>query len=212
MNIHRMPRLTPAGRALLARHVSQGWTAEATGDAAGVSLRTAQVDRAASSGRRAKASRPQLGAPTMPRRTPQPQVVQIKQLRRQRMTGPAIARTLDGPPNGRGDPAPPEPGQADGFGAQAQGDPLQAQPARRDDPPGHQEARQDQGDRPPLRPARAGDAWQQGHGWDFLHVCIDDASRLAYTEILAASTRKTPPPSWSAPSPGSAGMASASSG
>ena len=23
-----------------------------------------------------------------------------------------------------------------------------------------------------------------GRGWDFLHVCIDDASRLAYTEIL----------------------------
>jgi len=24
----------------------------------------------------------------------------------------------------------------------------------------------------------------KGHGWDFLHVCVDDASRLAYTEIL----------------------------
>lgn len=24
----------------------------------------------------------------------------------------------------------------------------------------------------------------KGHGWDFLHVAIDDASRLAYTEIL----------------------------
>lgn len=26
----------------------------------------------------------------------------------------------------------------------------------------------------------------KGHGWDFLHVAIDDASRLAYTEILAS--------------------------
>ena len=25
---------------------------------------------------------------------------------------------------------------------------------------------------------------KRGIGWDFLHVCIDDASRLAYTEIL----------------------------
>ena len=25
---------------------------------------------------------------------------------------------------------------------------------------------------------------QRGTGWDFLHVCVDDASRLAYTEIL----------------------------
>ena len=24
----------------------------------------------------------------------------------------------------------------------------------------------------------------RGIGWDFLHVCVDDASRLAYTEIL----------------------------
>jgi transposase InsO family protein len=24
----------------------------------------------------------------------------------------------------------------------------------------------------------------KGHGWDFLHVCVDDASRLAYTEVL----------------------------
>ena len=25
---------------------------------------------------------------------------------------------------------------------------------------------------------------KRGVGWDFLHVCVDDASRLAYTEIL----------------------------
>jgi len=25
---------------------------------------------------------------------------------------------------------------------------------------------------------------RRGIGWDFLHVCVDDASRLAYTEIL----------------------------
>jgi transposase InsO family protein len=25
----------------------------------------------------------------------------------------------------------------------------------------------------------------KGHGWDFLHVAVDDASRLAYTEILS---------------------------
>ena len=25
---------------------------------------------------------------------------------------------------------------------------------------------------------------KRGRGWDFLHVCVDDASRLAYTEIL----------------------------
>ncbi|MGF6257342.1 hypothetical protein [Ensifer sp. LBL] len=31
---------------------------------------------------------------------------------------------------------------------------------------------------------RPGMHTNKGHGWDFLHVAIDDASRLAYTEIL----------------------------
>ena len=30
----------------------------------------------------------------------------------------------------------------------------------------------------------------KGHGWDFLHVCIDDASRLAYTEILPSERKE----------------------
>ena len=28
-----------------------------------------------------------------------------------------------------------------------------------------------------------------GQGWDYLHVCVDDASRLAYTEILQSETQ-----------------------
>jgi len=28
-----------------------------------------------------------------------------------------------------------------------------------------------------------------GHGWDYLHVCVDDASRLAYTEILPSENQ-----------------------
>jgi len=31
----------------------------------------------------------------------------------------------------------------------------------------------------------------RGIGWEFLHVCIDDASRLAYTEILADERKET---------------------
>jgi transposase InsO family protein len=30
----------------------------------------------------------------------------------------------------------------------------------------------------------------RGAGWDFLHVCIDDASRLAYTEILPSERKE----------------------
>lgn len=31
---------------------------------------------------------------------------------------------------------------------------------------------------------RPGMHTNKGHGWEFLHVAVDDASRLAYTEIL----------------------------
>ena len=31
----------------------------------------------------------------------------------------------------------------------------------------------------------------RGVGWDFLHVCVDDASRLAYTEILADERKES---------------------
>ena len=31
---------------------------------------------------------------------------------------------------------------------------------------------------------RTGQSNKRGTGWDFLHVAIDDASRLAYTELL----------------------------
>src|SRR3546814_15440008 len=30
----------------------------------------------------------------------------------------------------------------------------------------------------------------RGIGWDHLHVCVDDASRLAYTEILPSERRQ----------------------
>lgn len=39
MNVHNNARLTPSGRALLARRVERGWTVKAA--AAGVSVRTA---------------------------------------------------------------------------------------------------------------------------------------------------------------------------
>src|SRR6187401_3178128 len=95
MNVHKNARLTPSGRALLARRVTQGWTAKAAAEAAGVSVRTARkwIDRHRRGGERRHHDR--SSAPRRcPRRTPQPQVAQIEQLRHQRMTGPAIAAAL----------------------------------------------------------------------------------------------------------------------
>ena len=48
-------------------------------------------------------------------------------------------------------------------------------------------------------------------GWDFVHVCVDDATRVAYVEVLATSAAPPPPPSSTVPSAGSLNAASRSS-
>lgn len=188
MNVHKNARLTPAGRALLARRVSQGWTTKAAAEAAGVSVRTAHkwIDRDRRGGERRHHDR--SSAPRRcPRRTPQSQVEQIEQLRRQRMTGPAIAAALGMARSTVGavlrrlglgklkalEPKPPvvryergRPGEMIHLDIKKLGKIRGV---------GHRFA--------PRGPGLHGN---KGHGWDFLHVCIDDASRLAYTEILAS--------------------------
>ena len=69
-------------------------------------------------------------------------------------------------------------------GAGRAGAPLRARAPRRDDPHRHQEAR-------PLRRVghritgdRTGQSNSRGAGWEFVHVCIDDASRIAFSQIL----------------------------
>ena len=50
----------------------------------------------------------------------------------------------------------------------------------------------------------------RGIGWEVLHVCIDDAQRLAYTEATADERKRAPSPSSTArASPGSPLSASA---
>jgi transposase InsO family protein len=185
MNVHKNARLTPSGRALLARRVSSGWTAKAAAEAAGVSLRTARkwLGRHRRGGERRHYDR--SSAPRRcPRRTPEPQVVQIEQLRRQRMTGPAIARALGMARStvgailrrlslGKLTALEPRP-EVIRYERSHPGEMihLDIKKLGRFDRAGHRAT----GDRQAGRSYRA--------GWDFLHVCIDDASRLAYTEIL----------------------------
>ena len=47
----------------------------------------------------------------------------------------------------------------------------------------------------------------RGIGWDFLHVCVDDASRLAFTEILPDERQDSAGASPVARSTGSLSMA-----
>jgi hypothetical protein len=48
-------------------------------------------------------------------------------------------------------------------------------------------------------------------GWQYLHICVDDASRLAYAEILVDERRRPRSPSSSGPSAGTSSAASSPS-
>ena len=119
-----------------------------------------------------------------PHATPAGQVAAIERLRRQRLSGPQIAAAsaCRAPPS-----APCCAGSASaacGPRAEAAGRPLRARAAGRADPHRHQEARPHRRRRPSHhRRPHAADS-NRGIGWEPLHVAIDDASRLAYTEIL----------------------------
>ncbi len=185
MNVHKNARLTPEGRALLARRVSSGWTAKASAEAAGVSLRTARkwIGRHRGGGERRHHDR--SSAPRRcPRKVTEPRIAEIEQLRRRRMTGPAIAAALGMARSTVGailrrlglgklkalDPRP----EVIRYERSAPGEMihLDIKKLGRFEMAGHRAT----GDRQAGRSC--------GAGWDFLHVCIDDASRLAYTEIL----------------------------
>jgi transposase len=95
MNVHKNARLTPSGRALLAQRIETGWTTRSAAEAAGVSVRTARkwLGRHRLGGERRHHDR--SSAPRRcPRRTEPRRMAEIEALRRQRMTGPQIARML----------------------------------------------------------------------------------------------------------------------
>jgi transposase InsO family protein len=117
-------------------------------------------------------------------------VAEIERLRRQRMTGPKIARALGMAISTVGavlrrlglgklanlDPKP----EVIRYERAAPGEMihLDIKKLGRFDIEGHRVT----GDR------RKGSS--RGAGWDFLHVCVDDASRLAYTEILPSERKE----------------------
>ena len=192
MNVHKNARLTPAGRAVMIRRIEEeGWPVRRAAEAAGVSARTAHrwLDRHRRGGERRLHDR--SSAPRRcPRKTPEALVREIEQLRRARFTGPAIAQALGMARSTVGavlrrlglgrlanlDPKPP----VIRYERSAPGEMihLDIKKLGRFDVEGHRVT----GDRRKGRSRHA--------GWDFLHVCVDDASRLAYTEILPSERKE----------------------
>ena len=184
MDVHQNAKTTANGRRLLIQRLAEGWTIKATAAAFGVDAKTVRKWQGryaldGDAGLLDRSSRPHHS----PTRLGEAAVAEIIQLRRQRLSGPAIARRLGRPIATVGlvlrrrrlgrlaalDPKPEivryqrdQPGELIHVDIKKLG---------RIDGVGHR-----------ITGDRRGQ--KRGIGWDFLHVCVDDASRLAYTEIL----------------------------
>ena len=191
MNMHKNARLMPQGRLLLVQRVTDlGWTVRLAADAAGLSQRQAYrwLARYRAGGAAALVDR--SSAPQRrPHGVPAARVAAIERLRRQRLSGPAIARQLAMPVStvggilrrlGLGRLAALEPKPAVVRYERARPGELvhvDTKKLGRIEAVGHR-ITGDRGDR------------QRVAGWEAVHVCIDDASRLAYGEVLP-DERKT---------------------
>jgi transposase InsO family protein len=197
MKLHANAALGPKGRLVLVRRVvEEEWSLTAAAEAVGVSERTVRkwvgryrAEGVAGLGDRSSAPR------RVPSRTPEDRRQVIAALRRLRFTGPEIAEVLSMPLStvsgilarigmgrlGRLGQEPPERYERDrpgelihvdvkklgriqgGAGKRVTGVRRNPSPRRRD---------RDGVDRCVI-------------GWDYFHVAIDDATRLAYAEVLA---------------------------
>lgn len=195
MKLHANAPFGPKGRATMARRVvEQGWSLAEAAEAAGVSERTCSkwVCRYRVEGEAGlvdRSSEPR----SVPHRTPEDRVAAIAALRRVRMTGPEIAECL---------------GMAlstvsavlarIGLGKLSRLEPLEPPNRYERQRPGeliHIDVKKlgviargaghrISGNRGPGQRAR-------GAGWEFVHVCIDDATRLAYVEVLGDEKANT---------------------
>ena len=185
MNIHKNARMTVHGRALLVSRVcDEGWRVADAAHAAGVSERTVYswLARFRAGGAAALSDRKSTPG-SSPHATPVEQVAAVEELRRGRMSGPAIARKLSMPRStvgaivrrlglGRLDALDPKPAPIR-YERERPGELIHIDTKKlgRIDGVGHRI----HGDH--SRRARK-------VGWEHLHVAVDDASRLAYTELL----------------------------
>jgi transposase InsO family protein/transposase len=193
MKLHANAALSLNKRRLLCqRVVEQEWTLTKAAEAAEVSVRCARkwVGRYRADGELGLLDRPSTPA-TVANRTCEQRVQAIAALRRLRFTGPEIAETLDMPIStvagilqrigmgklGRLGLEHPEryerarPGELIHIDVKKLG-----RIAR----PGHAVLGGQ-----PARAARGYHRQQHSLGWEFVHIAIDDCTRLAYVEVLA---------------------------
>ncbi len=192
MKLHGNARTCPKSRRLLVDRLEGEWSLTEAAEAAGVSERTAAkwLARWRSEGEAGLQDR--SSAPhTVPNRTPETRVEAIAALRRLRMTGPEIAELLEmasstvsavldriglGKLSRLEPPEPPNRYERTRPGELVHIDVKKL--VRIEKGAGHR-----------VTGKRTRQA--KGAGWERVHVCIDDATRLAYVEVLDDEKART---------------------
>jgi transposase InsO family protein len=195
MRVHANAPLGPKGRlTMVCRVVEQGWSLARAAAAAGVSERTCGkwVRRYRVEGEAGLLDRSSVPL-SVPHRTSEDRVEAIAALRRLRMTAAEIAMTLRMPLStvsavllriGLGKLSrlePPEPPNR--YERARPGELVHVDVKKLGviTGVGHRISGQRQSQNATRRARRRGAA----KGWEFVHVCVDDATRLAYVEVLA---------------------------
>jgi transposase InsO family protein len=186
MDIHKNARLTPHGRERLAKMIASGQTPQAASEAVGVCPRTgrkwrARFEQEGQAGLQDRSSRPhRLRQPTPPE-----VIERIESLRRQRMPGNEIAATV-----GVSASTVSRVLKRLGLSKLSALEPAQPPCRYQCEQPGemihidikklgkfNQIGHRITGD-------RKGQSNSRGVGWEYVHVCIDDASRVAFSKIM----------------------------
>jgi transposase InsO family protein len=186
MKLHGNARTCPHSRLLMVRRVEEeGWTLAQAAEAAGVSVRTVSKWLACYRAEGEDGLLDRSSAPrSIPHRTPEERVQVIAALRRLRMTAAEIAECLRMPLStvsavltriGLGKRSrlePPEPPNRYERARPGELLHIDVKKLGKIGRPGHRV----NGDRRTR---------SRGIGWEYVHICVDDATRLAYVEVLA---------------------------
>ena len=194
MNMHKNARLTPLGRERIVRQVESGQTPEAVSETAGICPRTVRkwvkrYRREGLAGLQDRSSRPHR----LRRPTPQTVIEEIERLRRQRWTGKQIAAQVGVSPATVSR-------VLRRLGLNKLNALEPAEPVRRYE-------RENPGELIHIDIKKLGRIGSVGHritgrqtglvnrhlgiGWEYVHVCIDDASRVAFVQVMANQRKES---------------------